>query len=391
MPSRIVFVSDDANFFEYISQKLAVRKHDELYHFSFSELPEKLHLLCPAVFFVNSEKTEMQTLQLLSIISRVPVIIFTYNPNDEFRINAYNLGAFAFITPIADDKEVQAILISALNIISLVDKNKQYKDILIRKNIMTAYNEVVLDYPLVLDSELERLKQKSGAAVLVAIAPDEKAKFTLKTNQLETIILNNIRENDILMNYAANKYFLLLYDTDIDHAKKIWGKINKKIPEKVYAGFAKILSKTRQQLINEVLNNLHEAINYDRVYSSFDIESQAVNNSNFKIFKQEYEKKIERVINPVFFHIYQKYNNLSKIIIEHKVEEGMACLSLSHNNSYAELKITSPGFSTVNIDITYTSADNNIDTKRITLQPNELESGLLEDLLEQFIKEFKEK
>ena len=53
------------------------------------------------------------------------------------------------------------------------------------------------------------------------------------------------------------------------------------------------------------------------------------------------------------------------------------------------LKITSAGFSKINIDITYLSGNENLDTKRIALEPDELEAGFLEDLLEQFILEFK--
>ena len=51
--------------------------------------------------------------------------------------------------------------------------------------------------------------------------------------------------------------------------------------------------------------------------------------------------------------------------------------------------MTSPGFSKINIDITFSSSPENIDAKRISLNPDELEAGVLEDLLEQFIAEFR--
>ena len=43
----------------------------------------------------------------------------------------------------------------------------------------------------------------------------------------------------------------------------------------------------------------------------------------------------------------------------------------------------------INIDITFQKDSSNIDAKRITLEPEELEQGLLGDLLEQFISEYK--
>ena len=45
MQSRIVLISDDSDFFEYIFPKLELRKNDELFRFKFDELPDKLHML----------------------------------------------------------------------------------------------------------------------------------------------------------------------------------------------------------------------------------------------------------------------------------------------------------------------------------------------------------
>ena len=53
------------------------------------------------------------------------------------------------------------------------------------------------------------------------------------------------------------------------------------------------------------------------------------------------------------------------------------------------MKITSPGFSKINIDIIYEANSVIIDSKRITLEPEEFEKGILEDLMEQFLQEYK--
>ena len=75
--------------------------------------------------------------------------------------------------------------------------------------------------------------------------------------------------------------------------------------------------------------------------------------------------------------------------IEQEFGDGYGNLTIKGRHSAGNFKLTSPGFSKINIDITYKSSKN-IDAKRITLEPEELEAGLLEDLLEQFIIEFKE-
>ena len=65
MQSKIVLVSDDLNFFEYVIPKLTLRKSDELYRFSFDDLPNKIQFLKGAALIINSESAEDKTLELL--------------------------------------------------------------------------------------------------------------------------------------------------------------------------------------------------------------------------------------------------------------------------------------------------------------------------------------
>ena len=388
MQGRVVLITNDSDFFEFIAPKLKLRKSDELFRFKFEDIPEKLHLLQTSVLIINSESSKEQTLELLKLLKGSPAIVFSFNEDEIFKLLCLKSGALSYFTPMTSDEEIDVGLSSALNVSSLLIKNLRYREILEKNNCITPNNEVFLDYTNVLDRELDKINKTSTPSVLVAISPNEKTKFLIKPNQIETIILNNIRKNDILMNFAVNKYFLLLFDTDIDGAQKIWAKISSQIPEKIYAGFAKTFSKSRQQLINEALNKLHEAINYEKFTESM-ISSENPTN-NFKQFKHKFNKKIEQVITPTFYHIKQKYTDkLYGVIIEQEIGDGYGILRIKSRQIQSVLKITSAGFSKINIDITYLSGNENIDTKRIALEPDELEAGFLEDLLEQFILEFK--
>ena len=297
------------------------------------------------------------------------------------------MGALAFLTPFTSDEEFWAITVNGLNIASMQMKYLQYREMLVKNNLILKNNEVFTDYASILDNELEIINSTGRKAVLVAISPNDKSKFLLQANQIETIILNNIRRNDILMNYATNKYFLLLWDTDIDSAKKRWEKIKTSIPEKIYAGFANTIGKVRQQLINEVLNRLHEAINFSRNITDEETKEKEV--TNFKMYRQEYNKKFDNTISPVLYMTQQKFNDkLFGMHIEQDVVDGHGYLKITGRNAGATLTITSAGFTKINIDITYQSAKN-IPPKRISLDPKEFETGFLEDLLEHFVEEFR--
>lgn len=385
---RIVLISDDSDFFEYISPKLILRKSDELFKFAFDDLPEKIHLLSTSLLIINSENAENKTLELLKLTKETPAVIFEYNNNPEFKNKIYKAGALSYVNLLTSDEEFQAKLIPALSIASVLEKNVYYRDMLVKNNLILKNNEVFTDYNSILDKELEKINNASTPAVLAAISPNDRSKFLIQPNQIETLILNNIRKNDILMNYATNKYFLLLYNTDISSAEKIWAKIRSRIPEKIYAGFANTIGKKRQQIINEVLNRLHEAINYDKDY----INNTSTNSElgNFKLYRQEFNKKLEKIITPVFYHTQQMYNDkLFGMSIEQSIGEGFGQMIIKGRSASSTFKITSPGLTKINIDITYLSNTRTPEAKRITLEPEELEAGLLEDLLEQFITEFK--
>ena len=387
MQSRIVLISDDVDFFEYIYSKLNLRKSDELFKFSFEDIPNKIHLLSTSVLIINSENSSQKTLELLRLTKNIPAIVFAFNDNDNLRLQVYTLGALAFLTPFTSDEEFWAITVNGLNIASMQMKYLQYREMLVKNNLILKNNEVFTDYASILDNELEIINSTGRKAVLVAISPNDKSKFLLQANQIETIILNNIRRNDILMNYATNKYFLLLWDTDIDSAKKRWEKIKTSIPEKIYAGFANTIGKVRQQLINEVLNRLHEAINFSRNITDEETKEKEV--TNFKMYRQEYNKKFDNTISPVLYMTQQKFNDkLFGMHIEQDVVDGHGYLKITGRNAGATLKITTAGFTKINIDITYQTAKN-IQPKRISLDPKEFETGFLEDLLEHFVEEFR--
>ena len=82
-------------------------------------------------------------------------------------------------------------------------------------------------------------------------------------------------------------------------------------------------------------------------------------------------------------------DKLTGVALQQGAGEGYGTFYIKGKHTNSCFRITSPGFSKINIDITYQKDSENIDAKRIVLEPEELEAGLLEDLLEQFILEYK--
>lgn len=387
MTNRIVLVSDDPNYFDYLKGKLELRKSDELFTFKFDEILDKIHLLKNNVLIINSELSQDKTLALIKIFKSTPIIVTAYNDDDKFKKKCYHAGIIDFMSLLTPDAEFRARTLPALKLSGILEKNEQYRALLVDKNIIDDNNEVFKSYEEIIETELKKIRSNNQKVIFGAISPSDKAKLKISSNNIETIILNNIRKNDVLMSYAPNKYFIFLKDTDLNYAIKLWNKINQQMPQKIYAGLTKITNQNRQQLINEALNKLHQEINNS---NKIDLSKETNQNYNFKIFKQDFIKKFEQVVIPTFYQIQQNYESkLSGINIKQFCNNGEGEFSLTTHNVYLIFKITAPGFSKINIDIIYQLNNNIIDQKRIPLEIEEFTGELLYDLLEQFILEFK--
>ena len=116
MHGKVVLISDDADFFEYIVPKLALRNSDEIFRYKFKEVPDKIHLFDSSILIVNSENKQSQTLDLLDVVNNIPVVVFGYNDDDEFKVSAYKKGIFAYFTLSTPDDVLEAQLIPALHV-----------------------------------------------------------------------------------------------------------------------------------------------------------------------------------------------------------------------------------------------------------------------------------
>ena len=389
MSNKIVLISDDSNFFDYISQKLEMRYSDELSYLSFDDVPENVYLIENSVLIVNSENSQQKTLDLLNLFSCTPIIVIAYNEDIIFKKKCYNAGMLDFIPLLISDSEFRARMIPALNFSSLLEKQSRYRDILVKNGIMNKHNDVFIDYEKIIDNVVEEIKITKRKAVFCAIAPDDRGKFLLKSDKLEYVLLNKIRKTDILMSYAPDKYYIILFDTDEKSVKKMWKDISKQFTQKIYIGIENIKNQNRQKLINSVMNKLYNAYNEGICYNSeTTLTSKNSYYSNFKMFRKEFSQKLNNIVVPVFYSIQQKYiNKLSGVRIEFSNNDSEAEFNILGKHFLGSFKMSCPGYTKILIDINIKKENEDNDSKRILFEPEELDSTLLNDLLEQFISE----
>ena len=118
---------------------------------------------------------------------------------------------------------------------------------------------------------------------------------------------------------SANRFYVLLEGTQLNGTFCVWEKIKRAIGEKhtINAGISVIDEKDFEALKNELLSALVEAsstnqdliiVNKEKESSSDDwLEKINSAQKNFKLFKQAFNKKLEKVITPVFSQTKKLY------------------------------------------------------------------------------------
>lgn len=394
MPNQIVLISDDSDFFEFIKTKLELRKSDELSTLSFDEVPDKISSLQTSVLIVNSENSNKKTIDLLKIFNYcTPIIVTAYNDDENFKKKCYRAGMLDFIPLLTPDSEFRARMLPALSLVSILEKNQQYRKLLVKNKILSTNNEVFINYENVMDNAIAEIRKTGTKAVFTAISADNQNKYLINPNSIETFLVNNIRKNDILMKYSHNKYFLIMLNTDLISAQKHWKKITDSFQHELYAGFTAITNQNRQQLINATLIKLNDALssgNKNYKNTTAETSSDEQNCTNFKLRRKNLEQKLEILISPVFYRIQQKYiNKFTGVKINWSYENCEGFFNIKGKHFKANFEISSPGFSKINIDISVQKESEIQDTKRISFTPDEFDETLLEDLLEQFVSEIK--
>ena len=221
----------------------------------------------------------------------------------------------------------------------------------------------------------------SEMAVLAAISIIND--FELQ--DIEDTLVKNIRCNDILMKFVKNKYFLLLKDTNVNNMDIIIKEITKNIENKLCIGFASVVGKTDKQVIDEALNNLHIAIKNKNLTNIDDIKF-----NNFKLYKEEFEKKINSITMPAFYQIKERYSSkLFQTKMEILFDNGVYKIILENKKCTKIFQVQYPGFNLINIDVIQDSKEGK-DPIRIQIKPDNYTFEFLSQHLENFIKEYLE-
>lgn len=408
--TNIILITNDDNVTDILKPKLVLlREVDDIFSTGYAEAVEKIKDSLPEVVLLYCSKDKEDCLKLIKEIredekiKNTAILLILDKYNQDFLLSAYDEGITDYLTIDADDAEILIRTLWCLkahsNKIIIGKQHSLLENLDIINKNTGFYTEKYSEN--IFENEFDNLSKMKTDAILMLVSPSEESKTKLNQLQLAKAIKVSTRTSDVVIHTTLNRFYVLLVGTQLKGAFCVWEKIKRAVGDQyvLNAGICPVEEKPFAALKKDLLNALVESksLNQDLVIVSEEQKSTSsewldkMNSAqkNFKLFKQAFNKKLEKVITPVFFQVQKLYEEkLFQTQIEQYSNSTLSAFVLKSPDKMSELKITYPGFSKINIDIIHEGLDSP-ENKRIGLDLTELDETRLTQILEDFIQEFK--
>jgi len=398
---NILLVSNDEKSAQTVVKKLIfLRRDDNITIVNYENALDEYSFA--NIVLVQEDNDFIKTANLIKEIrenSSVGIIYLANSYNAENILLAADNGADDFILQSADNFELVLRIVNNLRYDSYKFSAQRYLKILenmkITDSVTTLYSYENLK--LVIESIIDNESIKSG--MFMAISPSKKDKINFSTEEFAKVLIKSVRKGDILSNGKGISFYILLPETDMNDAITVLNKIEENYGYELRAGITSITNKSFDIFEKNAIKSMSEAIATENSYVYFEDEKQDTldewidvpKQKNYKIYRQMFNKKLEKVISPVFYRLQKTYEEkLFDTVIEQYVTNDQCVFSLKNKNASSVLRIVYPGFTKIIVSIVHEGLDSP-ENKEIQLQLSKVTQSELVVLIEDFIKEFRGK
>ena len=399
----ILIVFSDKKLAEITFNKInLLRSNDEATFVSYDEFNNIEDKIQPSIIILCHNNT-----QELSIIDNIkatfkntPVILVTENLCEDTIIEAYEKEIDDFFS--INDSD--AIIL--MRILNALKKNKLQEKLDINNKILIAENYI--------DQTTNIFKKDSAKNVLSTIfnsilneQTENNVFLHLKLLKEEnpTINIKNIgktlkktlRETDLIVFGENNTFSIILKNINEEQTINLINKINKNLKNKflIYYTATKITKsyentiKIVEPLINIQIEDKEYFIFINDVEQAELTELIQVHNKKENNSKQEFIKRIENIVAPVYYQTQTKYSErLKKAEINYCINNSENIFSIKKDEIKNELSITYPTLDNIIVDIIEYSSNNIIKERKIIYHTNDFTEEKLTEEIENMIKDF---
>ncbi len=402
--NNILLVTNNKNMVDMFAGKLILlRNTDRVAYCDYEDAPDIVFANNPALVILHENEDFNKTINLIKYIKTrncsILLLVDKYDRNNV--LTAYDEGIDDYFLTGSDPSEISIRTINCLRKNSVNNKTNEYIKYLKKYGIISEISGFYSKKHAADIFEENILSKDYSKGALTIIAANEDEKTTDIYQQMIVAIKRSIRTNDLVSHYGGTKFCILTDESGVEGALTITEKIKAQLDGKitVKAGICEIKNYTYQlaekkamcALSDAMLSN-DETVIYAKKGNNIQddwLDIPAEMTSNYKLFKHAFDKKLEKVITPVFYRMQKNYENkLKNTKIEQYTDEIQSVFRLTSTKQTSLLKLVYTGFTKIRININHAGLDSP-ENREILLSIKQITTDKLTEILESFIEEFK--
>lgn len=398
--SNILLVTNEESITKDFPNKLILlRETDDLSYCDYEDAPDIVFTDKPDIVIVHEHKEKDKTLNLIKYIKTQidSVLLLINNYDRNFILSAYDEGIDDYFGINSDASEISIRTVNCIKKDNLKKTINRYSNYLKAYELLDSSDNYISskNSENILNIELQTKNYRNGALLL--IEPDEEGKASYSSDKMKAALNKSIRNTDIIAHSSGIKTFIMISEGGIAGAAKILDKIKKELNDEISikAGICEITSNKFDIIEKHAQCALSESLSSGQEFTIFANNEPEENwleepkEKNYKLFKNAFNKKLEKVITPVFYRLQKSWEEkLFNTKIEQYTSDTQSVFRLINPKQTSLLKIVYPGFAKVIVYITHEGL-NSPENKEISLSLNEINNKEITHIIEEFIREFK--
>lgn len=393
MKNNIVLITENERLAHKIKSKIILlRDCDKVDVIEEENCFEYIKKTKPAIIYYHLTKfnedeffTFLQKAKQTEEISSSSIIMLYDSFNEDILCAAFESGISDFIHTKASETEFTIRTIWCLRKQECLKISDKKTDLLSEINIMDEKFGIYTENytkSIIKDS----CENQNGCLVL--LAPDVNVRNKISLGEIAKTIKKTIRSNDIIGYIADFKILIWLEHTNKKTALKILDKIQKNLTIE-YTISAGIIEKTDvvfEKSFELITKALSKALLKGKSFIIAEEKQKNINKINDKDIKKI---NIESILSPLFFQ-YQKINEekFFETKLFQEVNNKNCIFKLENQNGHSSFVLSNKNNTDINIEILHNIKNLEIKADKISFQINDFDKDYIEELLNNFIKEF---
>jgi len=410
--TNVILVTNNETMIGLLSSELVqLRNIDSILIRNYQDTLTTIESEKPQAVIINCQNSIeepfcLDLIKKIKNISSVPIILLVENYNPQFIRIANKSGISDVLSIQYGNSEILMRTIWSLQKNELRQQHKKYEKLLTQLNAIdkktgfytSKYSNKVLQ------NEMDYLASKQIDGVIIALEPNKNSRLKPSTTNIIETIKNNVRATDTVAHTRyQNTFYLLLANTNLEGSMVVWNRLNKNIgADETLCGciyvldnspFEEIETELKEGLVkSQTAPNLLYIIEPNSKKSDDWLGNETIQthgtNKDFKLFRQIFAKKLEKVIKPAIDELLKEYEDvLSNTEVPLVETENSYSVKFVNKRQESEFSITQEG-NTLLINSVHNGLDSP-ENKTYTIGLNEVTTREINNDFEDFILEFK--